>query len=333
MTALFQQPFQSLAGLPVIAFVTTRQGGVSSPPFDTLNLAYLTADDRQAVRQNRDRLAAALEVDHDDLLIGRQVHGATVNRAEDIVLGETAGDAIVLTSPGTVAMLVVADCLPLILYDPATHVGAIAHAGWRGLAAGLLDGVVDAMRGNGARAEDIRVGIGPAIGPCCYEVGPEVVSAVGAQESERRPGSGDRAFLDLAAVANRQLQIAGITPRQVEDVGECTRCASDVYFSARAGEPTGRFAAGLKLLQTWRYNQVGMRTLVQIGCPRRAGGSGHQARDRPAKWVHDGNVARHRATARGPDAGLDASAPGRAADRDAGDGDPENNSTRPKSRR
>jgi purine-nucleoside/S-methyl-5'-thioadenosine phosphorylase / adenosine deaminase len=249
MTALFQQPFRSLAGLPVIAFVTTRHGGVSSPPFDTLNLAYLTADDRSAVRQNRERLAAALEVGHDDLLIGRQVHGARVNSAEDIVLGETEGDAIVLTRPGTVAMLVVADCLPLICYDPATHVGAIAHAGWRGLAAGLLQGVVEALLGNGARTEDIRVGIGPAIRRCCYEVGPEVVSAVDAQESERRPGSGDRVFLDLAAVAFRQLHSAGVTARQVEDVGVCTRCESDVYFSARAGEPTGRFAAGLKLLQ------------------------------------------------------------------------------------
>jgi purine-nucleoside/S-methyl-5'-thioadenosine phosphorylase / adenosine deaminase len=248
MSVPFHEPFSVFQGLPVVAFVTERSGGVSRPPFDSLNLAYLTADRRERVRRNRERLAAALGVGHDSLLIGRQVHGAQVNRAEQIVLGQTPGDAVVLTGPGQVAFLVVADCLPLVLYDPAEHVGAVAHAGWRGLAAGILPATVEGLIAAGAVQGRLRVGIGPAIGPCCYEVGPEVLEAVRPEPGEYRNGDKDRSFLDLALVARRQLEGLGVGRDSIEPLGICTRCNVDRYFSARAGEPTGRFAVGLKLL-------------------------------------------------------------------------------------
>jgi YfiH family protein len=244
-----EQPFKSFENLPLTAFVTTRRGGVSDPPFDTLNLAYLTADRRDCVRTNRERVAGALGLDHDRLLIGRQVHGAIVNPAEDIEIGTTPGDGILLTRPGSAAMVVVADCVPLLLYDPAVHAGVVVHAGWRGLAAGVIGRAVGVMLEQGVKAPDIVAGIGPAIGRCCYEVGPEVVAALRPEDDEFAEGEGDRSMLDLKAVTRRQLGELGVKGQQIEDLEICTRCQNERYFSARAGEPTGRFAAGLKLLQ------------------------------------------------------------------------------------
>ncbi|MEX2237199.1 MAG: polyphenol oxidase family protein [Dehalococcoidia bacterium] len=241
-------PFSQLNNFPLVAFVTTRSGGVSRPPYDTLNMAYLTADDRDSVRTNRERVAGGLGLAHDELLIGRQVHGGVVNKAEDVELGTTLGDAIILTQPESAAMVVAADCLPLVFYDPRIHVGAVAHAGWRGLQAGILANTVASLESAGGAASAVLVGIGPGIGICCYEVGPEVIRGVGARSAEWRPGQGDRAYLDLVAVAERQLEAAGVSAGNVHAVAVCTRCNSDRYFSARAGEPTGRFAAGLKLL-------------------------------------------------------------------------------------
>ena len=247
--AVIEEPFQRFAGFPVRAFVTTRRGGVSEPPFDSLNVAYLTDDRRENVRENRERVAAALEVAHDELLIGRQVHGGQVKRAEDVVLGETPGDGILLTRAGTAAMIVAADCLPLIFYDPGAHTGLVAHAGWRGLAAGVIENGIATLVSAGATPGEVIVGLGPAIGRCCYEVGPEVIAAVEPIEGEYDPGKGDRSMLDLKAMARRRLQEGGIDPGKVEDLAICTRCRQDLYYSARGGEPTGRFAAGLKLLE------------------------------------------------------------------------------------
>lgn len=244
-----QEPFTIYRGLPVVAFVTTRAGGVSKPPFDSLNLAYLTADRREDVRENRERVAAALELDHDELLIGRQVHGGQVNRAEEIELGVTEGDGILLTKPGTAAMIVAADCLPLLLYDPELHVGAVVHAGWRGLAAGVVENAAGVLAGEGAELSRTLVGMGPGIGRCCYEVGPEVISALDPLSDEYSEGNGDRSMLDLKAMTRRRLRASGLDDEQIEDMDVCTRCNSEKYFSARAGEPTGRFAAGLKLLE------------------------------------------------------------------------------------
>jgi YfiH family protein len=247
---VIDQPFAIFRGRPVVAFVTTRAGGVSKRPFDSLNLAYLTADRREDVRTNRERLARALGLEHDELLIGRQVHGGRIHRAERIELGVTEGDGILLSKAGTAAMVVVADCLPILLYEPVVHVGAVVHAGWRGLAAGVVQNAVVAMADAGGTAESVLVGVGPGIGRCCYEVGPEVIEALKPQVDEHSAGRGDRRMLDLRAVARRQLKESGIADEHLEEMDVCTRCEHERYFSARAGEPTGRFAAGLKLLKT-----------------------------------------------------------------------------------
>lgn len=243
----FEQPFRIFSDQPIVAFITTRAGGVSPAPYNSLNLAYLTADQRANVRANRERLASGLGITHDELLIGRQVHGSTVNRAEEVELGETRGDGIVLSRPGSAAMVVIADCLPLLFYDPPSGVAAVAHAGWRGLSGGVLPATLSRMVESGAGVASTLVGVGPGIGACCYEVGPEVVAGVDPQGPESRQGKNDRSFLDLTAIARRQLESAGVRPENIEIMDVCTRCNSDTYFSSRAGEPTGRSAAGIRL--------------------------------------------------------------------------------------
>ncbi|MPZ22999.1 MAG: peptidoglycan editing factor PgeF, partial [Dehalococcoidia bacterium] len=242
LNPLLDEPFAAFRGLPARAWFSTRAGGVSLPPFHSLNLAYLTADDRENVTENRRRVAAELSLNPDELVIGRQVHGGEVHALEDVEQGVTPGDAIVISRPGTAAMVVAADCLPLVFYDSVGHRGAVAHAGWRGLAAGVIANTINALESLGSSAGNLIVGVGPAIHACCYEVGPEVIGALGAARAEYSTGRGDRAFLDLVAVAARQLDRTGVAGSRIADAGICTRCNNGLFFSARAGEPTGRFA-------------------------------------------------------------------------------------------
>jgi len=222
------------------AAFSTRLGGVSEPPFDTLNLGRLTGD--PAVGENRHRLAAALGVDPRLVLIGRQVHGAEVRRHE----GPTDPPAFAEPSPGLpeadghaadrsglAPLVFVADCLPVALAGPGGV--AMIHSGWRGLAAGIVArGVAEV----GATA----AAIGPGIGPCCYEVGDEVLV-------EFEPlGEGVAAgrMLDLPEVARRLLARAGVG--EVESSGLCTSCEAELFFSHRRDGPrTGRQAGLVRL--------------------------------------------------------------------------------------
>jgi YfiH family protein len=219
-----------------VAF-TTRTGGASGPPFDSLNLGILTGDVADAVLANRRRLAAALGLDPSMVAIARQVHGAElVTHAEPQDPSPFASpgkpipdaDGHVLTQTGPAALVFVADCLPVALAGPGGV--ALLHCGWRGLAAGIVErGAVAVGATDGA--------IGPGIGPCCYEVGAEVLDSF----ERLGPGvsTGDR--LDLTEVARRLLREAGV--ERIEVAGHCTSCERDRFFSHRrdAGR-TGRQA-------------------------------------------------------------------------------------------
>ena len=224
------------------AAFTTRQGGVSAAPYDSLNLAILTGDERNAVRDNRHRVAAALGLDPGEVLIGRQVHGGDVavhDRAPDPnafadpgpALPEVDGQA---TSRARLAPLVmVADCLPVAL---AGRRGvAMVHCGWRGLVAGIVE--------RGAVAvEATAAAIGPGIGPCCYEVGDEVLAAF----EDLGEGVSDGRMLDLREVTRRVLEREGLGSIEVSEL--CTRCRPELFYSHRRDGPrTGR-QAGL----VWR---------------------------------------------------------------------------------
>ncbi len=225
---------------------TTRRGGVSAAPYDTLNLGMLTADDPANVSANRDRVAALTGVPRERTLQGLQVHGTAVRRARELPdpaapLDDADGQATALH--GVAAVVLTADCLAVALVAPEAV--AIVHAGWRGLAGGVLAEGVRALRELGA-AGAVHAAIGPGAGACCYETGPEVHAAF----APYGPGARRGANADLKHVARSQLEQAGVA--EVLDVGLCTLCAPrGLFFSHRRdGAATGR-QAGVVWREPW----------------------------------------------------------------------------------
>jgi YfiH family protein len=226
-------------GVAKAAF-STRLGGVSEPPFESLNLGLLTDDDSEAVAENRRRVAAALGFEPERVVFARQVHGTrliehpTEFRGSFGSVGDQKeprndppeADGHVLREPGSAALVFTADCLPVAVAGPRGI--AMLHAGWRGLAGGILAAGVEAVGATSAA-------IGPGIGPCCYEVGEEVLDAF----SGLGEGVAAGRMLDLPEVARRQLARAGV--ERVESAGLCTSCEAELFFSHRrdAGR-TGR---------------------------------------------------------------------------------------------
>lgn len=209
---------------------TTRAGGVSQGPYASLNLGRWTDDEPQAVAENRRRAAAGLP-----LAFGRQVHGTRVLTVggptpED---GIVEADGVATAESGVAALVLTADCLPVALAGGGAV--AMVHAGWRGLAAGILEQGVRALRDLGVAGDGapVHAAIGPGAGGCCYEVGEEVAARF--PRWARRTGR----RIDLKAVAAQRLHDAGVA--QVVDVSRCTMCEPDVFFSHRASAGrTGR---------------------------------------------------------------------------------------------
>ncbi len=222
----------------VRALFTSRRGGVSAPPYDTLNLGRLTGDDAGAVDANRDRLAALCGIPRERVLQGRQVHGTAVARPgapPPAGVAPAPADGQATAVPGLAPLVLTADCLPLVL--AADGAVAVIHAGWRGLAAGIVEEGVAALRALGADGP-AEAAIGPGAGPCCYAVGAEVHAAFAARghASASRPDG----HLDLKAVAAADLREHGADA--VHDAGVCTIC-DPRWFSHRRDGTTGRQAA------------------------------------------------------------------------------------------
>lgn len=202
----------------VVAF-TTRAGGVSEGVYASLNLTTGTGDEPERVEENRLRACERLGLDGTRLAFNRQVHSPTVHRARDAARGEP-GDGLWCDEPGLPMLAMAADCLPIAVARTAgTRALTVLHAGWRGLAEGVVAAGVAAL-GAGAKAAVI----GPAIGPCCYEVGEEVASLFDADLVRRRR-------LDLWQAAERALRAAGV--ERVERVDLCTRDHPELFFSHR----------------------------------------------------------------------------------------------------
>jgi YfiH family protein len=215
---------------PYEVVFSTRAGGVSEGPYASLNLGRLTGDDVDGVDENRRRLCAEIGAELEPLALNRQIHSTLVHRAAAGARGEP-GDGLWTDEPGLPVLAMTADCLPIALVRDAGESPAVAvlHAGWRG----LLTGVVAA--GAGVIDGAFRAAIGPAIGPCCYEVGPEVAGPFAA-------AYGDDVVrgrkLDLWTAAERALQAAGAV--DVERVDLCTACNPELFFShRRTGKPRG----------------------------------------------------------------------------------------------
>jgi YfiH family protein len=204
------------------ALFTTRRGGVSDGPFASLNLGLWTDDEEARVRENRARVQ---NLTGGRLAQARQVHGTDVVQADPDTVAEADGQ--VTAEHGVAAMALVADCLPIALVAPEGV--AMLHAGWRGLAGGVIDNGVARLRSLGA--ERIVAAIGPGAGPCCYEVGEEVHAAFGTSGRT----------VDLKAIARERLEAAGV--QHVHDCGLCTMHDPERFFSHRRdGGVTGRQA-------------------------------------------------------------------------------------------
>lgn len=242
--------------------VFTRHGGVSPAPFHTLNVGGTVGDTPDNVRINRERIAAAMGIDATQTRSTWQVHGAEVfvaRRDDPPAPVPPQADAIITAEVDLPLMMRFADCVPVLLYDPRRHVVGIAHAGWRGTLLGVSAAAVQAMgEVFGSRPQDIIAAIGPSIGPCCYEVGPEVVAQVrstflDAGDLITPPTNGHSgAHFDLWRANQRALQAAGV--REIEVARLCTACLTHEFFSHRAeAGRTGRFGVliGLRDGKGW----------------------------------------------------------------------------------
>jgi len=225
----------------VRAATTLRTGGVSAPPWNTLNLGANAGDDPECVAENRRRAVATLGLPADPLWL-RQVHGRRVLDLSGAQLPEEReADAAVTGLAGRALVVLTADCLPVLFCDAVgSRVGA-AHAGWRGLAAGVLEATVTAL----ARPPgELLAWIGPGIGPDAYEVGPEVRAACIAGHPEAtamfRPGERDRWYLDLAGLARAQLEALDVS--RVYGGRWCTASDPARFFSHRRDGRSGRMA-------------------------------------------------------------------------------------------
>lgn len=247
-----------LAHPGVEAVVTTRAGGVSAGPYATLNLGLHVGDDPVAVVENRGRAAAAIGLGLQYLVFCTQAHGREVvtvgvadrgRGATSAARAIPGADALVTRDPDVGLVVMVADCVPIVLFDPVTATLACVHAGWRGTVARVVDAALEAMAGLGARPADVLAGIGPAIPQGRYQVGPEVAAAArehlpAIADGVLEPDAGDRWRFDLSAANRALLEHAGLRPEHIAVTAEPT---GGRFFSDRAERPCGRFAALARL--------------------------------------------------------------------------------------
>jgi len=249
----------ALGHVGVDAVVTTRAGGVSAGPYESLNLALHVGDDPQAVLENRRRAATALGADLDDLVFGAQVHGTRAAVVGEAHRGRGARDpsdaladtdALVTSDPGIVLVTLVADCIPVLLFDPEAGVLSCAHAGWRGALSGVLQTTVDAMRTLGALPQRMVAFIGPGVAKERYQVGAEVFDAaravLGADLTALAPPDGaGRWLLDLSGTVQCLLERAGVPASASHTAPFST---GGPFFSDRATRPCGRFGLLARIL-------------------------------------------------------------------------------------
>lgn len=262
LTLLFFENLSKHRG--ITHFVSTRGGGFSKHPYESLNLGLHVRDDPGSVLKNRERLVATIGIPLSSFTFAGQIHSGNVTVVTEALRGTgsvdhkeaiRATDAMVTDVPGICLVILIADCVPMLFFDPVRNAIGVAHAGWKGTLEYIASKTVRAMEAAfGCAAGDIIVGMGPSIGPCCYEVGPEVIGQIKSRlpagknyiVNESPEGKG---YLDLWKVNVNQLLEAGIIRENIEVAMQCTRHNSDLFFSYRheQGE-TGRFGAGMSIL-------------------------------------------------------------------------------------
>ena len=238
----------------VVHGIFTRQGGVSKEPWASLNLGGTVGDEPERVRENRRRTFTALERDPATLFDVWQVHGVDVEIAEAPHPPQSPharADIILTDRPEVTLMMRFADCVPILLHDPARKVVGLAHAGWLGTVRGVARAAVEAMQTRfGSQPVDLVTAIGPSIGPDHYEVGADVVEQVtstfGDEAQSLIETRCSSTYFDLWTANRLQLEKSGVS--EIEVSGRCTACHTDDWFSHRAEQgKTGRFGAILAL--------------------------------------------------------------------------------------
>ncbi len=238
--------------------ISTRLGGVSKPPYNTMNLGLHVGDNPKDVQENRRLFSKGLGLDAEKIVTPEQVHGSDVK----VVTAADAGrgafeyadsiketDALITDTKGLPLLLCYADCTPIIFYDPVKQACGIAHAGWKGTYANIGAITVEAMKSAfGTNAADVLVSIGPAIGPSCYEVGDELAEKFSMNFSDFKDKiveeHGGRKHLNLWETNRLSLIAAGVKPEHIDMADTCTACNSELFFSYRADNgKTGRIGA------------------------------------------------------------------------------------------
>jgi len=251
--------FERLRSCPGLVHAVSTRKDPAAP--DTLfDLASAPGDAQETVRGRISAVASALKVDPDHVCCARQVHGIRVLCVDGLPAADPAApcrvcgecDALITDRPGITLLIRVADCVPIVLYDPVRRVVAVVHAGWKGTLADIAGATVVRMGTRyGCRARDILAGIGPSIGPCCFVVNEDVASQF------QKPLFGDNCVLtdpdgikvNLPGANRAALLRSGLLPGNVEMAGYCTACSLDIFFSHRGEKgDTGRFGlfAGLR---------------------------------------------------------------------------------------
>jgi YfiH family protein len=250
--------------LGAVVAVTTRHGGVSVGPHDSLNLALHVGDEAERVITNRTRAANAFGVELGTVIFAQQVHGADAavvgagERGRGTTLADDAiasTDILVTTALDTTLAILVADCVPVALLDPEARVLAVVHAGWRGTAARACTRALETMGTLGAHPDRVVAFIGPGAHPARYQVDEMVYRGLAAAVAPHalptevaQPDGPGHWRVDLMAANRQQLLLAGLTPNHIFDCGVTT--ADDDYFSDRAARPCGRFALLARLTGT-----------------------------------------------------------------------------------
>jgi len=238
----------------VVAAVSTREGGVSKPPYDSANMGLHVGDDPAAVLENRRRFCSALGIDPDRLVCAEQVHGNRIAKISENDQGRGAAsvsdvlpgvDGLLTDVAGVPLAVFTADCVPILVYHPAKRVAGIAHAGWRGTAAQIAQGLVETLDTQfGGDPASCRVALGPSAGPCCYEVGDNVVAAFRKRahtpEHVLSVGAAGKPHLNLWEANARQLEQCGVPRRNIVMPERCTVCSSTYFSCRRDGPITGR---------------------------------------------------------------------------------------------
>lgn len=259
------EPVEPLGGIGHLV-MTTRQGGRSQPPYDSLNLGMHVNDVGERVRLNRLGLMKAIGRNLQSPVVGEQVHGTTTQLVGELHAGTrweqnekslAATDALVTGSRRLPLVTLVADCVPVALVDPVRQVGGVVHAGWRGLSAGVVESALDALRSTwGTQTGDLIAWVGPCIGACCYEVGEEV--------SEHFPrdltrSESSRNHLDLRGATRKRLAGAGLNSENITGLELCTACHPELFFSHRRATKEGLSTTGRQALILWLEPDFGNR--------------------------------------------------------------------------